>query len=103
MASRAMIAAIRLLSNGSATSPAYTWPGGMGTFLSEHTGGTVTLEYQSPNPSGGTWTACGPDTTLAATGGGVFYLPPDTQIRAAVAGATGVYAIVHQVQNPGNA
>lgn len=79
-----------LLENAAADSSAAEWKGGAGVFSAEATwgGGTVTLQYKLPN---GTWVAAGPDTTLAANGGGVFELPP-CQIRAAVATATAVYA-----------
>jgi hypothetical protein len=88
---------IYLLANGSATGASYEWPGGEGVFMAEFTGGTVTLEYDGPNPDVATWFAVGTETTLAASGGAVFYLPAGSKIRAAVAGATGVYATVKQI------
>ena len=70
----------------------------MGAFLAEFTGGAVSLEMNGPNPSTDTWIAVGTDTTLAASGGGVFNLPANTVIRAAVSGgASAVFAIVKQV------
>ena len=69
----------------------FTWPGGVGMFSAEATwgGGTVSLEFKTPN---GTWIAVGADTTLTANGGAGFLLPAGTAIRAAVTTATAVYA-----------
>ena len=95
---RNTLAPIYLLSNGSATGPGYEWPGGIGVFLAEFTGGTVSLEMNGPNPASDTWIAVGTDTTLSASGGAVFNLPAKAVIRAAVAGgATAVYATVKQL------
>lgn len=94
---RNTLAPIYLLANASATGVGYEWPGGEGVFMAEFTGGTVTLEYNGPNPDTDTWYAVGTDTTLASSGAAVFYLPAKTVIRAAVAGATAAYATVKQV------
>ena len=99
MASRVQLGPLWLSNNGSATSAPQEWKGGRGVFMSEHTGGAVSLEYRMP---GGTnYAAAGADTTLAAPGGaGVFYLPPGTYIRAAVSGgATGVYCYVGEASD----
>lgn len=81
---------LTLLSNAAATSASFPWPGGVGIFMAEATwgGGTVKLQYQTPNSS---WVDAGVETTLTANGGGVFELPP-CNIRASVATATAVYA-----------
>ena len=84
--------ALVLGSNISATpATVFTWPGGVGMFSAEATwgGGTVSLEFKTPN---GTWIAVGADTTLTANGGAGFLLPAGTEIRAAVTTATAVYA-----------
>ena len=94
---RATLSPIYLLSNGSADGEAYEWPGGAGVFLAEFTGGAVTLEFNGPNPDTDVWIAVGTDTTLAASGGALFYLPAGTHIRAAVAGASDVYATAKQL------
>jgi hypothetical protein len=79
-----------LLANASATGASMTWRGGKGSFLVRAASyGTVTLQFLGPD--GTTWIAAGSDTTLTADGGGNFELPPG-QIRAAISGATGVYA-----------
>lgn len=88
---------IYLFANGTGNSNAQKWPGGQGVFMSEHSGGTVSLEYNGPNPGTDTRIAVGTDTTLAASGGGVFYLPPGTLIRANGGAATAIYATVRQV------
>lgn len=82
-------AGIELLSNASATGNPVAWPGGRGLFAVKATGfGTVSLQYLLPD--GATWnTPTG--AALTADGGVIFELPP-TQIRAAVATATAVYA-----------
>lgn len=86
----------KLLENASATSDATDWPGGRGSFeVVAAAWGTVTLEFLGPDDS--TWLPMGIDTTLTANGGGVFTMGPGT-IRAAVSGASGVYAIVHRAK-----
>lgn len=86
----------KILEDASATSEPLKWVGGRGTFEAvAGVWGTVTLEYLSPDDS--TWVAMGSDTTLIANGGGVFTIGPGT-LRAAVSGATGVYAIIHRAK-----
>lgn len=99
MASRVQLGPQWLISNGSATSGPQEWKGGRGVFMSEHTGGAVSLEFLLPG--GVNYAAAGADTTLAAPGGaGVFYLPPGTYIRAAVSGgATAVYCYVGEASD----
>lgn len=82
---------------GSGNSEVAIWPGGQGVFNSEHTGGTVSLEFNGADPSTDTWIAVGTDTTLAASGAGRFYLPAKTRIRANGGAATGIYSYVNQV------
>lgn len=86
--SRNTIAPI-VLHNGTTQIQA-VWPGGIGCFLSD---GASTLEMRSPNPNSSAWIEVGSDTTLGAAGGGVFYLPSGTILRA----NGGAYAIVKQV------
>ena len=79
----------QLLTNGSATSVAFQWPGGKGVFAVKATGyGTVALQYQLPD--GVTWVTP-TDGSLSADGGVIFELGP-CPIRAAVATATAVFA-----------
>jgi hypothetical protein len=85
----ATTASVLLLSNAAATSAAANWPGGKGVFSAKATGyGSVDLQFQLGDnttwvtPTGG---------SLTADGGFVFELPP-CPIRAAVTGATAVYA-----------
>jgi len=86
----------KILENASATSDEVAWPGGRGSFEAVAAAwGTVTLEFLGPDDS--TWIAVGTDTTLIADGGGVFTMGPGT-LRAAVSGATGVYAIIHRAK-----
>lgn len=82
-----------LISNGSATSAGIQWPGGKGSFIVKATwgGGTVKLQYLSADAT--TWVDMGTDTTLTADGGGNFEIGK-CQLRANVATATAVYAIV---------
>ena len=81
---------------GTGNSGVAIWPGGMGVFSSEHTAGTVTLEYSGADPATDTWIAAGPETTLAASGAGAFYLPAKTRIRANGGAATNIYSYVNQ-------
>jgi hypothetical protein len=83
-----------LINNGSATSAAYTWKGGEGTFMTKATWGGGTVKLQVLGPDGTTYIDVGSDTTLTADGGGNFSLPAGALIRANVATATAVYASV---------
>ena len=85
---------IQMLSNASATSLAFTWKGGEGTFMAKATwgGGSVKLQVLAPDAT--TWIDVGTDTSLTADGGGNFALPAGAQIKATVATATAVYASV---------
>lgn len=88
-----------LLSNASATGSAVQWGGGSGMFSCVGTFGGATVTLQFMGPDGATWVAMGPDTTLAADGGGLFTCAPG-QIRAAVSGGapSGLYANAEQVR-----
>lgn len=82
--------------NISATTAAFIWRGGRGTFIVKATGfGTVKLQYLLPDNT--TWDDVdqGSDTfvTLTADGAGNFDMPP-CQMRVNVATATAVYATV---------
>jgi hypothetical protein len=94
-----MATAIVLASDASATGDWFAWPGGTGEFRVEGTfgGGTVKLECKGPN---GTAQEVGPDTSLSASGGGIFYLGAG-EIRASIATATGVYAMALRVPDAG--
>jgi hypothetical protein len=91
---------LQLLSNASATPTAPTgetanqlWPGGQGVFSVVGTfgGATVTLEFLGPD--GATLVAAGGNTTLTATGAGVFNLHPCWIIAAVTGGSpSGLYA-----------
>lgn len=90
-----MATGIVLASNASATGNWFAWPGGRGEFRVEGTfgGGTVKLQCKGPN---GTAQDVGTDTTLTASGGGIFELGAG-EIRANIATATGVYAMALRV------
>lgn len=90
-----MATGIVLASNASATGNWFQWPGGRGEFRVEATfgGGTVKLQCKGPN---GTAQDVGTDTTLTASGGGIFELGAG-EIRANIATATGVYAMALRV------
>ena len=62
------------------------WLGGKGYFTASGTfgSGTVTMQYQV---DGTNWLTVGTDTTLTASGGGIFDIPA-ASIRAALTGAT---------------
>lgn len=69
------------------------WYGGRGTFIVEAGtwgGGSVTLEWQSPQ---GTWIVAGPEGIVTQNALVGFELPPG-YIRATRATATGVYAYI---------
>ena len=85
-------ARIDLLSNASADSAEFDWPGGTGVMYCEATwgGGTVKLQTKSPN---GTWMDVGSATTFTANGVGAFLLPAGP-VKAAVTTATAVFASV---------
>lgn len=89
-----------LIVNGTATSPAKSWKGGVGVFavVGTFTGATVTLQFLGPDSA--TWVTAGSATTLTAVGAGVFYLPA-CQIRALISGGppSGVYATAEVVSN----
>lgn len=87
-----------LLSNGSATSPAFDCPGGDCVFMAAGTFGGATVSLQVQLPDGSTWLAAGTNTTLTAAGGGYVILPPG-QIRVAVTGGSpsGLYASIARV------
>ncbi len=90
-----MATGIVLASNASATGAWFMWPGGRGEFRVEGTfgGGTVKLQCKGPN---GTAQDVGTDTTLTASGGGIFELGAG-EIRCNIATATGVYAMALRV------
>lgn len=87
----------QLFSNIAATTAAFTWRGGKGTFLAVATFGGGTVKLQTLGPDGTTWIDAGTDTTLTAAGGGNFELPAG-QLRVNVATATAVYAVVASTQ-----
>ena len=92
-----MATAITLASNASATGSWFFWPGGRGEFRVEGTfPGTVKLECKGPN---GTAQDVGTDTTLSASGGGIFELGAG-EIRANIATATAVYAMALAIPSP---
>jgi hypothetical protein len=93
-----MAVGIVLASNASATGSWVPWPGGRGEFRVEGTfgGGTVKLQCKGPN---GTAQDVGTNTTLTASGGGIFELGAG-EIRANIATATGVYAMALRVPAP---
>lgn len=84
---------VDLISNGTATGDAETWPGGDGTFtvIGTFSGATITLQYLGPD--GLTWVSAGTDAALTTAGGCNFSIPSGS-IRALVAGGppSGVYA-----------
>ena len=90
-----MATGIELATNASATGARNQWQGGRGEFQDEATkgGGTVKLECKGPN---GTAQDVGTDTTLTASGGGIFELGAG-EIRCNIATATGVYAMALRV------
>jgi hypothetical protein len=93
-----MAVGIVLASNASATGAWVPWPGGRGEFRVEATfgGGTVKLQCKGPN---GTAQDVGTDTTLTASGGGIFELGAG-EIRCNIATATAVYAMALRVPAP---
>lgn len=89
-----MATGIVLASNASATGDWFAWPGGRGEFRVEGTfPGTVKLQCKGPN---GTPQDVGIDTTLTASGGGIFELGAG-EIRADIATATAVYAMALRI------
>lgn len=90
-----MATGIVLASNASATGNWFMWPGGRGEFRVEGTfgGGTVKLQCKGPN---GTAQDVGIDTTLTASGGGIFELGAG-EIRCNIATATAVYAMALRI------
>ena len=89
-----MATGIVLASNASATGAWFQWPGGRGEFRVEGSfPGTVKLECKGPN---GTAQDVGTNTTLTASGGGIFELGAG-EIRCNIATATGVYAMALRV------
>jgi hypothetical protein len=93
-----MATAITLVSNASATGSWFPWPGGRGEFRVEGTfPGTVKLECKGPN---GTAQDVGTDTTLTASGGGIFELGAG-EIRCNIATATAVYAMALRIPDAG--
>ncbi len=89
-----MATGIVLASNASATGAWFPWPGGRGEFRVEGSfPGTVKLECKGPN---GTAQDVGTDTTLSASGGGIFELGAG-EIRCNIATATAVYAMALRV------
>jgi len=90
--------AITLASNRSTTGAWFPWPGGRGEFRVEGTfPGTVKLECKGPN---GTAQDVGVDTTLTASGGGIFELGA-SEIRCNIATATAVYAMALRIPDAG--
>jgi hypothetical protein len=73
---------LRLLDNVSATGAGawLTWDGGKGSFIADSTGAFAAVQLEMKGPAG-TTIVVGPDTTLAAAGGGNFELAP-CEIRA---------------------
>jgi len=89
-----MATGIVLASNASATGDWFMWPGGRGEFRVEGSfPGTVKLECKGPN---GTAQDVGVNTTLTASGGGLFELGAG-EIRCNIATATGVYAMALRI------
>jgi hypothetical protein len=89
-----MATGIVLASNASATGDWFAWPGGRGEFRVEGSfPGTVKLECKGPN---GTAQDVGTDTTLVASGGGIFELGAG-EIRCNIDTATGVYAMALRI------
>ena len=85
---------LTLISNGSATSADFDWPGGDGVCYAEGTfaGATLTLQTKSPN---GTYMTVGAATTFTANGAGGFTLPAGA-IRMLIAGGppSAIFAFV---------
>lgn len=93
-----MATAITLASNASATGEWFAWPGGRGEFRVQGTfPGTVKLECKGPN---GAAQDVGVDTTLTASGGGIFELGAG-EIRCNIATATAVYAVALRIPTAG--
>jgi hypothetical protein len=89
-----MATGIVLASNASATGAWFQWPGGRGEFRVEGTfPGTVKLQCKGPN---GTAQDVGTNTTLTASGGGLFELGAG-EIRCNIATATAVYAMALRI------
>lgn len=94
-----MATGIVLVSDASATGSWFFWPGGRGEFRVEATfgGGTVKLQCKGPN---GTAQDVGTETTLTASGGGIFELGAG-EIRCNIATATAVYAMALRIPDGG--
>lgn len=93
-----MATGIVLASNASATGNWFFWPGGRGEFRIEGSfPGTVKLQCKGPN---GTAQDVGTDTTLTASGGGIFELGAG-EIRCNIATATAVYAMALRIPDGG--
>ena len=78
-----------LLNNVAVTGGWFAWAGGQGEFKAEGTfgGATVSLQYQGPGFSvSATGIDFGSNTTLTASGGGLFWAKAGTMIRAAITG-----------------
>lgn len=92
-----------MLTNASADSDEFVWPGGDGWFDAVATwgGGSASLEYLSAD--GSTWVAAGSNTTLTANGSGVFTIGEGVKIRVNVTTATAVYARARRAPSTRNA
>lgn len=88
---------VSLISNGSATSSWYQWPGGTGVFQVAGTFNGATIKLQFMGPDNSTAIDVGVEVTLTAAGMGGFVLPPGP-IRASVTGSpSGIYAVAARV------
>src|SRR5262245_60059821 len=94
-------ASVTLLSNASAGSARFFWPGGRGAFMvtANFGGGTVAFEFLAPD-NVSTWFAMpdvqGNPISMTAAGMRIFDAPPGW-IRVTVATATAIYASAARV------
>ena len=84
-----------LLSNGSATSGDFLWPGGRGAFVVNATFGIGSVTLQMLGPNGTTYVNAA--AALTADGMVAFELP-QCRIRAFVASATAIYAVAEPIK-----
>lgn len=91
-----------LISNGSATGSAVSWPGGRGTFVVEgtFTGATASLQFYSPNGTAIPVSMPNVATVVALTAAGAltFELPP-CDIRAVLTGGTPTLMYCYAIGN----
>jgi hypothetical protein len=87
---------IRATLTGNSISEPSQWIGGEGVFevCGNFGGGTVTLEHSLDGKS---WSKMGDDTTLTASGGGVFAASNDAFLRINAANVSAVLVSIYQL------